>query len=183
MAGQVAPYEIRHTSSATMHISGSKPLIQYSLASSDQLLCAVQNGHTDASGDAAVANTGSAYGTSALGPSAGGASTAAPANPNAHAGTQPEPMPSQPLQDCEEELEVLEDGEEDGEVKKEQSGASKRALQGLGLPFDPVALTFKDIHYFVKNPNQKSQELELLKVRHHTHNHFEVRYIHCRSGV
>ena len=130
----------------------------------------LQNGCTDASGDAAVANPGSAYGASALGPSAGGASTAAPANPDAYTGTQPEPMPSQPLQDGDEEHlqdgeEEREDGEEDGQVKKEQSGASKRALKGLGLPFDPVALTFRDIHYFVKNPNQKSQELELLKVR------------------
>lgn len=134
--------------------------------------CTLQNG------DAAVSNPGSAYGASALGPSASGASAATPANPVAQAGTQPEPKPIQPLQNGtlrneEEEQgtlqngqgkqETLEDGEEEAEVKKEQSGASQRALAGLGLPFDPVALTFKDIHYFVKNPNQRSQELELLK--------------------
>ena len=130
----------------------------------------LQNSH--ASEDAAVANPGSAYGASALGPSAGGASAAAPAKPGIQAGTQQEPQPSQPAQNGEAkqkttrngdiESQSLEDGEE-ADVKKEQSGASKKALQGLGLPFDPVALTFRDIHYFVKNPNQKSQELELLK--------------------
>lgn len=130
-------------------------------------------------GEAAVSNPGPAYGASALGPSAGGASTAAPAQPDIESGLQS----SQPLwnggldaqngddnrehetlRNGQDESEHLEDGEEEGEVKKEQSGASKRALAGLGLPFDPVALTFKDIHYFVKNPNQRSQELELLKV-------------------
>ena len=128
----------------------------------------LQNGH--ASEDAAVSNPGSAYYASALGPSAGGASAAAPANPGTQA--QQESQASQPAQNGEAkqkptrngdiESQSLEDGEE-ADVKKDQSGASKKALQGLGLPFDPVALTFRDIHYFVKNPNQKSQELELLK--------------------
>ena len=65
------------------------------------LTCAerLQQDHTDASSHAAVANPGSAYGASALGPSAGGATAGAPANPDAQAGTAPEPMPSQPITD------------------------------------------------------------------------------------
>lgn len=100
-------------------------------------------------GDAAVANPGSAYGASALGPSAGGGADTAPGNADTQPGTQVESMPSQPVQD--------DDTRADGYSEK---GSEQ---QGLSLPFDPVSLVFKDVHYFVKRPDNKSEELELLK--------------------
>lgn len=104
----------------------------------------------EAQGDAAVANPGSAYGASALGPSAGGGAGAVPGNADAQAGTGAASTPSQPLQT--------------GDAAAAGASESGREQQGLSLPFDPVALVFKDIHYFVKRPDNKSEELELLKV-------------------
>ena len=104
----------------------------------------------EAEGDAAVANPGSAYGASALGPSAGGGAGAAPGNVDAQAGTGSESALSQPVQN--------------GDAAAEHGSEHGSEQQGLSLPFDPVALVFKDIHYFVKRPDNKSQELELLKV-------------------
>ena len=104
----------------------------------------------EAEGDAAVANPGSAYGASALGPSAGGGAGAAPGNAEAQAGTGAESAPSQPLQN--------------GDDAADGASEHGSEQQGLSLPFDPVALVFKDIHYFVKWPDNKSEELELLKV-------------------
>lgn len=92
--------------------------------------------------DAAVNNPGSAYGASAFGPGAGSATS------DAEAGTGPEAMPSQPLQGSDNAQQM--DGETQG---------SKQ--QGLALPFEPVALVFKDIHYYVK---QGGGDLELLRV-------------------
>ena len=113
--------------------------------------CAVQEGS-----DAAVNNPGSAYGVSALGPGAGGAGDSTPGNPDAEAGTRPEPMPSQLLQDGDTTMQV--DGEVDGQDRGSQTGGEQ---QGLALPFEPVALVFKDIHYYVK---QGGGDLELLRV-------------------
>ncbi len=104
----------------------------------------------EAEGDAAVANPGFAYGASALGPSAGGGAGAAPGNADAQAGTGAESAPSQPLQN--------------GDAAANGASENGSEQQGLSLPFDPVALVFKDIHYFVKRPDNKSEELELLKV-------------------
>ena len=104
----------------------------------------------EAEGDAAVANPGSAYGASALGPSAGGGAGAAPGNVDAQAGTGTESALSQPVQN--------------GDAAAEHGSEHGSEQQGLSLPFDPVALVFKDIHYFVKRPDNKSEELELLKV-------------------
>lgn len=101
--------------------------------------------------DAAVNNPGSAYGASPLGPGAGSAAGNTPGHADAHAGTKPEPMPSQPLQDGDTAVQV------DGEGN--QAGGKQ---QGLALPFEPVALVFKDIHYYVK---QGGGDLELLRVR------------------
>ncbi len=100
----------------------------------------------EAEGDAAVANPGSAYGASALGPSAEGVAGAAPGSADAQAGTGAES--------------VLSHGDAAADGASEQGSEQ----QGLSLPFDPVALVFKDIHYFVKRPDNKSEELELLKV-------------------
>ena len=103
----------------------------------------------EAEGDA-VANPGSAYGASALGPSAGGGAGAAPGNADAQAGTGAESAPSQRLQN--------------GDAAADGNSEDGSEQQGLSLPFDPVALVFKNIHYFVKRPDNKSEELELLKV-------------------
>ena len=95
---------------------------------------------------AAVANPGSAYGVSALGPSAGGGlqGGGVGAAPN---GTQAvQPMPNEPLED----------------VKAMLHGDTHIKQNDLALPFKPVALVFKDVHYWVKHPNGKG-ELELLK--------------------
>ncbi len=115
-------------------------------ASSNHAMHALQ----EAEGDAAVANPGSAYGASALGPSAGGGAGTAPGNADAQAGTGAESAPSQPLQN--------------GDAAADGASENGSEQQGLSLPFDPVALVFKDIHYFVKRPDNKSEELELLKV-------------------
>ena len=103
--------------------------------------------------NAAVNNPGSAYGVSALGPGAGSAGDSTPSNPDAQAGTRPQPVPSQPLQDGDTAVQV------DGEDGESQAGSEQ---QGLALPFEPVALVFKDIHYYVK---QGGGDLELLRVR------------------
>lgn len=101
-------------------------------------------------GDAAVANPGSAYGTSALGPSAGGGGGAAPGTADAQAGTGGDLTPQEPA--------------EDGKAAADGDSKEGQEQPGLSLPFPPVALVFKDIHYFVKRPDNKSEELELLKV-------------------
>ena len=97
-----------------------------------------------------MANPGAAYGASALGPAAGAGAGAAPGNADAVAGTELESMPSQPVED--------DNAGSDSETESEH--------KGLALPFEPVALVFKDIHYYVKRPDNKSEELELLKVSH-----------------
>lgn len=104
--------------------------------------------------DAAVHNPGSAYGASPLGPGAGGAVGNTPHISDIETGTRPEPMPSQPLQGDEDSPQQL-DGEAEG------SGAEGNEQHGLALPFEPVALVFKDIHYYVK---QLGSDLELLRV-------------------
>lgn len=104
----------------------------------------------EAEGDAALANPGSAYGASALGPSAGGGAGAAPGNANAQAGTGAESALSQPVLN--------------GHAAADGASEHGSEQQGLSLPFDPVALVFKDIHYFVKRPDNTGEELELLKV-------------------
>lgn len=102
--------------------------------------------------DAAVHNPGSAYAASPLSPVSGGAAGNTPGISDIEAGTRPEPMPS-PLQGDEDSPQHL-DGEAEGsEADSEQ--------HGLALPFEPVALVFKDIHYYVK---QLGSDLELLRV-------------------
>ncbi|KAL0031878.1 hypothetical protein WJX79_002852 [Trebouxia sp. C0005] len=123
------------------HVSGR--------ANGEKTVDASQVAEKEAQGDAAVANPGSAYGASALGPSAGGGAGAVPGNADAQAGTGAASTPSQPLQT--------------GDAAAAGASESGREQQGLSLPFDPVALVFKDIHYFVKRPDNKSEELELLK--------------------
>lgn len=96
--------------------------------------------------NAAVANPGSAYGTSAMGPSAGGGRQGGPVGA-APVGTQAvQSMPTEPLQD----------------VKAMLQGDPHIKQNDLALPFEPVALVFKDVHYWVKHPSGKG-ELELLK--------------------
>lgn len=107
------------------------------------MLCALQEGQ-----DAAVNNPGSAYGASPLGPSAGSAAGTSPATSNGEAGTRPEAMPSQPHEDGN----GVEQASDEGEANEQP---------GLALPFEPVALVFRDIHYYVK---QGGGDLELLKV-------------------
>ncbi|KAL3132996.1 hypothetical protein ABBQ38_006905 [Trebouxia sp. C0009 RCD-2024] len=97
--------------------------------------------------DAAVNNPGSAYGASPLGPSAGSAAGTSPATSNGEAGTRPEAMPSQPHEDGN----GVEQASDEGEANEQP---------GLALPFEPVALVFRDIHYYVK---QGGGDLELLK--------------------
>ena len=104
--------------------------------------------------DAAVNNPGSAYGASPLGPGAGSATSNAPGTSDAEAGTRPEAMSSQPLQGND-NAQLHMDGEAEG------SEAKGSEQQGLALPFEPVALVFKDIHYYVK---QGGGDLELLRV-------------------
>ncbi|DBA97183.1 TPA: hypothetical protein ACH3X1_014944 [Trebouxia sp. C0004] len=116
-------------------------------ANGDKTVDASKVAQKEAEGDAAVANPGSAYGASALGPSAGGGAGAA--SGSADAGTAAESAPSQPLQN--------------GDAAADGASEDGSEHQGLSLPFDPVALVFKDIHYFVKRPDNKSEELELLK--------------------
>ena len=103
--------------------------------------------------DAAVNNPGSAYGASPLGPGAGSAAGNAPGTSDADAGTRAEAMPSQPLQGSGNAQQM------DGEAGGSEAEGSEQ--QGLALPFEPVALVFKDIHYFVK---QGGGDLELLRV-------------------
>lgn len=103
---------------------------------------AVQESH-----DAAVNNPGSAYGASPLGPGAASAASTTPATFNGEASTRPEPVPSQPPQ-----------GSEAEEGGNDEAGEQQ---QGLALPFEPVALVFRDIHYFVKTGGG---DLELLRV-------------------
>lgn len=93
----------------------------------------------------AVTNPGPAYGGSAIAtPTSPPDGRGAGADPGgAQAGVGVQPMSIQPLPD-------LQDG--DG-VREELS---------LALPFEPVALAFKDVHYWVKHP-RGSGELELLK--------------------
>lgn len=55
-------------------------------------------------------------------------------------------MPTEPLQD----------------VKTMLDGDTPIKPNDLALPFEPVALVFKDVHYWVKHPDGKG-ELELLK--------------------
>ena len=98
--------------------------------------------------DAAVNNPGSAYGASPLGPGAGGSIGSTPGSYDAEAGIRAEAMPSQPLQGSHNAQQM--DGEAEGSEQ-----------QGLALPFQPVALVFKDIHYYVK---QGGGDLELLRV-------------------
>lgn len=102
--------------------------------------------------DAAVNNPGSAYGASPLGPGAGSATGNAPATSDAEAGTRPEVMPSQPLHSNGNAQQM------DGAAEGSEAGSEQ---QGLALPFEPVALVFKDIHYYVK---QGGGDLELLRV-------------------
>lgn len=61
-------------------------------------------------------------------------------------------MPSQPLQGDEDSPQHL-----DGDTEGSEAGNE----QNLALPFEPVALVFKDIHYYVK---QMGSDLELLRV-------------------
>lgn len=103
--------------------------------------------------DAAVNNPGSAYGAYPLGPGAGSATGSAPGTSDAEAGTRQEAMPSQPLQGSDNAQHM--DGEPEG------SKAEGSEQHGLALPFEPVALVFKDIHYYVK---QGGGDLELLRV-------------------
>lgn len=121
---------------AVAKAAGAKPV-------SSHAVHALQEGQ----GDAATANPGSAYGASALGPSVGGGGGggAAPGTADAQAGTGVDLTSQQHA--------------EDGEA-----AAVRQEQPGLSLPFPPVALVFKDIHYFVKRPDNKSEELELLKV-------------------
>ena len=106
---------------------------------------AVQEGR----GNKAVATPGSAYGASPLGPSTGGFAGNSPGSADAQTGTELEPMHSQPLQD--------------GDTAQDSDNQKGGEQQGLALPFEPVALVFKDVHYFVKHPDGKSSELELLQ--------------------
>ena len=108
-------------------------------------------------GNGAVANPGLAYGgaykaadggalgASALSPSAGSYAGAAGA-------TQPrnglQPVLSRPQQDAN----TVQHDDNDG------------IQGGLALPFVPVALVFKDVHYYVKH-REGSGELQLLKAR------------------
>ena len=115
---------------------------------SSNALHAVQEGQ-----DAAVNNPGSAYGASPLGPGANNAAGNTPGTADAKAGSRPEPMPSQPRQGSDAAQQV--DGAAEG---NERQGSEQ---QGLTLPFEPVALVFKDIHYYVK---QGVGDLELLRV-------------------
>lgn len=62
---------------------------------------------------------------------------------SAQVGAGPQAMPIQPLPDL-------------------QDGDGMREELSLALPFEPVALAFKDVHYWVKHP-RGSGELELLK--------------------
>ena len=98
--------------------------------------------------DAAVHNPGSAYGASPLGPGAGTTADTPGNNPGAGTGS------SQPLHNGDTAVQI--DGEDNG------SEAGSEQQQGLALPFEPVALAFKDIHYYVK---QGGGDLELLRVR------------------
>ena len=106
-------------------------------------------------GNGAVANPGLAYG-GAYQAADGGALGAAALSPSAGsyaaaAGTtQPEnglqPVLSHPGKDAN----TIQDGDSDG------------IQDGLALPFVPVALVFKDVHYYVKHRGG-SGELQLLK--------------------
>ena len=109
------------------------------------MFCTVQE-----SQDAAVNNPGAAYGASPLGPGAGAAAAAGtnPATSNGEAGTSPGAMPSQPSAGSNGAEEASEGGE----------GSEP---PGLALPFEPVALVFRDIHYYVK---RGAGDLELLRV-------------------
>ncbi len=106
-------------------------------------------------GNGAVANPGLAYGgaykaaeggalgASALSPSAGSCAGAAGTT---QPGTGHQPVLSHPGKDAD----TTQDGDSDG------------IENGLALPFVPVALVFKDVHYYVKH-REGSGELQLLK--------------------
>ena len=96
--------------------------------------------------NAAVANPGSAYGASALGPSAGGGLQGGGVGASPDGAQAVQPMPTEPLQD----------------VQAMLHGDTHIKQHDLALPFEPVALVFKDVHYWVKHPSGKG-ELELLK--------------------
>lgn len=91
---------------------------------------------------AAVTNPGPAYGGSPITTPTSPPAGAVPGSAQAGSGVQP--MSSQPLPDL----------QDDDTTREELS---------LALPFVPVALAFKDVHYWVKHPHG-SGELELLKV-------------------
>ncbi len=106
-------------------------------------------------GNVAVANPGLAYG-GAYGAADGGAVGASALSPSTGScagvagttqpGTGLQPVLSQPGKDAN----TMQDGDSDDKQ------------HGLALPFVPVALVFKDVHYYVKH-REGSGELQLLK--------------------
>ena len=108
-------------------------------------------------GNGAVANPGLAYGgaykaanggalgASALSPSAGCYADAAGATQPV---TELQPVLSHPGKDAN----TIQDGDSGG------------IQDGIALPFVPVALVFKDVHYYVKHRGGRG-ELQLLKAR------------------
>lgn len=102
----------------------------------------------------AVTTAGAAYGASALGPSAGigaGVGAGAPSSTPQTEGLRQQPLPSLKPGT----------GPKQANAAMHESNA-EQDQRGLALPFEPVALVFKDVHYWVKNPNGRG-ELELLK--------------------
>ena len=99
-----------------------------------------------------MANPGAAYGASALPPSTGMGAGPGTASCAAQAAAKPQLISQlqQPLKDADDYTGDIEDGH--------------TGHHGLALPFEPVALVFKNVHYFVKHLDG-SGELELLKVR------------------
>lgn len=128
---------------ARQYLSDSVALVSSGASRGQVTYCALQE-----SQDAAVNNPGSAYGASPLDPGAGSAAGTGPATSNGEAGTRPEAMPSQPCEDSN----GAEQASDEGEGSEQP---------GLALPFEPVALVFRDIHYYVK---QGGGDLELLRV-------------------
>ncbi len=94
-------------------------------------------------GGAYKAADGGALGASALSPSAGSYKDAAGTT---QPGTGSQPVLSHPGKDAN----TIQDGDSDG------------IQDGSALPFVPVALVFKDVHYYVKRRGGKG-ELQLLK--------------------
>ena len=104
--------------------------------------------------DGTPANQGAAYGASPLVPFAGAGAGVTAGTPLTGVNHEVQPMPRQPVSN-------------DSTI---HNNDMQNNQPDLSLPFEPVTLAFKDVHYYVK-PSDGRGELELLKARFFMYSH------------